>query len=241
MKFPTCASVTCVLITGAAPRASAQYVLEGNATWTWEASADEGATWSRGRLEVDAPQQSVFVRASCQFSQVARLCYFGLSELDATITGVDGAGSNDWVSPDIFVGVSSRRQHASMRFGSVIKIDHASDTLPPGEGTDWLRVHQNSPSAGGPSTFANPIDQLLYYQLNLDGSPGDRLIGGVFRQFPTLDANRNVIVCEWLDQFRTFAQTMTQEPLTIRVVPAPAPLATLALLGAGLFTRRRRF
>ena len=52
-----------------APRAIAQvgYRFEGEATWWWEATIDNGATWTQGLLEVPQAETIVHVRASCAF------------------------------------------------------------------------------------------------------------------------------------------------------------------------------
>lgn len=236
------AAVTLAIIGTAVCDAPAQYVLEGRATFSWEASIDGGATWTRGTLQVSPTQASVQVRASCAFTNIAPLCYFGYAEFDGTIVGVDGAGMGDWLSAESIVNQGPQFAIVGTRFGNLLKIDHLSDLALPGEGTRWVSVGQNSPSAGGPTrpgSFANPYAELLSYQLNFDGTPGDRLIGGVFRQFPTLPPDRNVIVWEWHGQFRTFAQQMTQDPLTIRVMPAPG-VVVVAIVASCIAGRRRR-
>jgi len=56
-----------LLASTAAPALAQGYRLTGEATWWWEASADNGQTWAPTLLEVPSTQSVVKVRASVSF------------------------------------------------------------------------------------------------------------------------------------------------------------------------------
>lgn len=97
--------------------------------------------------------------------------------IDQTITGMNGAGLSDTaIVTDR--GFANQQTLVPRRFGNVLKIDDVSDSLPPGMGASHWGVFQPG-HAVGPYTYANPVLGLLDFNLNLDGSVGDRHIGGV--------------------------------------------------------------
>lgn len=219
----------------------------GTAQFWWEASADDGATWSRDVLEVEAAQPSVRVRAWTAWEPGAGqgvYQYFASCSFDVIVEGINGAGQADTASELHRTRYLDSLPHpmAAMRFGDVLKIDDERDTLPPGEGTRWLRFSQ--PPANIPGwefQFQNPIT-LFSFVLELDGTEGERIVHQVFRPHAGAPG----------DPPRYFLQTYTSETglgnypdgeggvfdLRIRVVPAPAAAALLVL--AAFCPRRRR-
>lgn len=228
--------------------ASAQgYRLTGEATWWWEASSDGGSTWTPSLLEVSSEQSVVKVRASVAFPP-DRWHYFQGARIDQMITGVNGAGLNDTVvvtDP----GFTNQQTLASRRFGSVVKIDDVSDILPPGEGPGHWGIFQPGFSTG-PWTYANPVLGVIDFNLNLDGSEGDRLVGAWWRDWTVFYPNDPVVANlpptirvannnPFTGQDYIFP-TLTIHDLTIRVVPAPSCAALLATACGFAGARRRR-
>ena len=210
----------------------------GTGTWTWEVSADGGATWATGLVEVPPEQQEVRVRAVAAWTSDAG-GWFGLARVDALWASIDNAGLADSVTsieryrPFTF----SAQTLVATRFGHVIKIDDIRDTLPPGEGDRTILPGQGIPQWGG-STTANPA-ALFEFRIALDGSPGDRLASGAFRP-PNSNGNS-------IDRiFTVYADNngLTNLPLvtvsnaTVRVVPSPGGAAFA--IGAALWAARRR-
>lgn len=218
---------------------SAVWAQVGTGTWTWEVSADGGKTWAGGLVEVPLEQQEVRVRAVAAWSADAG-GWFAAGKPDATWTSIGSAGLGDTVShieryrP---FGASAQNLTAT-RFGSVIKVDDARDTLPPGEGSLSVWASQLPPGFGMAST-ANPA-ALFEFRIALDGTPGDREASGIF-----LAVSSGGNTTDRLFAVYTTSSGLTNFPLTtmhnatVRVVPAPA---SPALLGAAvlLATRRRR-
>lgn len=212
--------------------AQTQYVLGGPATWTWRASLDGGQSWATSLVEAPQSQASVIIQALVAFpAEPTR--YLGIVALDGTISGVGGAGPLDTVS-DIFRGaLYNVPQAAALRFGNVIKVDFIWDTQPPGEGPWWFFIGQPAPGLGA-VLFDNPLF-VMQYTLNLDGSPGDREIGGVWRRFVQFPDGDYAYTHSFLQPDVITAHPLTHEPLTIHVLPAPGAWA----LGLAALTRRR--
>jgi hypothetical protein len=226
-----------------ATAAHAQTVrFEGQATWWWEASADGGATWSASTLEVPQSQGTVRVRTTCSFPPVFGY-YLGGAAIDQRITGVSNAGLNDTLSI-LNVGIMSVQTFAARRFGNILKIDDVSDTLPPGEGSAHLFIGQPNPSIG-PYTLANPITNLVVFDLHLDGSAGDRFVDAWWRDwtpnYPQIPPGPRIHVRNRdLADPDIIVPDLTVNPLTIRVIPAPGAVAVLAAFGFAVGRRRRR-
>lgn len=236
-----------ILATNTAPAFAQGYRLTGEASWWWEASGDGGSTWSPSLLEVPATQSLVKVRASVSFPP-DRWHYFMGAMIDQTITGVNGAGPNDTAvvtDPGFF----NPQTLVSRRFGNVLKIDDVSDTLPPGEGSGNWGIGQPS-FAAGPWTYANPVIGVIDFNLNLDGSEGDRLVSAWWRNwtawFPNDPVVANLPPTILVANNNPFTgqdfilPTLTINDLTIRVVPAPGVVALLASACAFGGLRRQR-
>jgi hypothetical protein len=235
-------ATTSMVMVAVANVQTAGYRFEGTATWWWEASADGGTTWTQTLLEVPQEHTVVQVRASCAFPQVPRY-YFGGAMIDQAITGVNGAGPNDSVNV-LNVGFFNQQTIAVQRFGPILKIDDVSDTAPPGQGPGHLAIFQPSPAVGA-YTYANPVTNLVRFDLLLDGTMGDRLINAWWRNwtmffpnFPDVGPSIFVRHNDLLDLDFIFP-TLTVHDLTIRVIPAPGAVALPCpvLLWS---TRRRR-
>jgi hypothetical protein len=230
-------------ISVAASATHAQTVrFEGQATWWWEASADGGATWSQSVLEVPSNQPAVRVRAACSFPQVFGY-YFGAAFIDQRITGLNNAGLGDSLTI-LNVGILSAQTFAARRFGNVLKIDDINDVLPPGEGQGHLGIGQPNPSIG-PYTLANPIINLVVFDLHLDGSAGDRFVDAWWRDwtpnYPQIPPGPRIHVRNRdLADPDIIVPDLTVNPLTIRVIPAPGAVAVLLAPGLAIARRRRR-
>lgn len=248
LRWNATASAAVVVACAASPAlAQIGYRLTGEATWWWEASADNGQTWVPTLLEVPSTQSVVKVRASVAFPP-DRWHYFLGAWIDQTITGVNGAGLNDTV----FVtdpGFNNQQTLASRRFGNVLKIDDVSDTAPPGEGPAQWAIGQPGFSAG-PWTYANPVIGVIDFNLSLDGSEGDRLVSAWWRDWSVLFPNDPVVAnlppTILVANNNPFTgqdfilPTLTINDLTIRVVPAPGVAVLFATACAFAGVRRAR-
>jgi hypothetical protein len=214
-------------------------VVRGLATWDWEVSLD-GQTWNRGLVEVPREQQSVEVRAQCRFDQETPNFYFGGSLFDGIVEGV---GVGDTIS-NIQFGTTlfNAADVAVSRFGNTLKVDSASDSLPPGIGPRWLSPVQPHPITPRQNDFSNPFE-MFSYRLNLDGTAGVRDIGAVFRTVvpPGVPSGLYVAVYEWGNTTNTYYQALTVNPASVRVIPTPSACLIPALAYACLTRRRRSF
>jgi hypothetical protein len=218
------------------------YRFEGQANWWWEASADGGATWSQTIISVPQSQSSIRVRATCSFPPVFGY-YFGGAMIDQTITGVHNSSIGDTATV-LNVGFNNQQTIGVTRFGNVLKIDDASDSLPPGQGASHLGIFQPQPALG-PFTLANPVTNLVVFNLHLDGSLGDRVVDAWWRSWegylPGMpDVSPAIFVYNRnLNDTDLIFPSLTVNPLTIRVVPVPG-IPAIALIATVLVARRRR-
>ncbi len=208
-----------------------------SAAFRWQASADNGATWSSSSLSVPQTSASVLVRAVASWTPSSTDEVFARLNFDATVEGRLGSGLADGASafvvgnpPAVVGGVQSV---GTFRFGSILKIDRNTDASPPGLGSDWLSIFQLSGMIGlPPISFDNPIT-LFSYRLDLDGTPGQRQLSA------TLQSGFLILFPDWRsNQIR--GEPISVEPLTLTVLPAPGAIALLALGGVVVASRRRR-
>jgi hypothetical protein len=216
--------------------------IEGEATWWWEASIDQGVSWTWSMLEVPQDQGTVRVRASCAFPP-GRAHYFAGAMIDQVITGLDGAGMSDTVTV-VDPGFTNPQTLMARRFGSVLKIDEESDTLPPGEGPSHWGIFQPGHAVGA-YTYANPVLGVIEFDLHLDGTPGDRLINAWWRDWtawfpdiPDMGPAFLMLNRDFVD-YGFIYPDLTVHDLTIRVVPSPG-IPAIALIATPLVARRRR-
>ncbi len=205
------------------------------AQFQWLVSTDEGASWQGGAVQVPQNQASVLVRARLAWTPDAALDAFLTSSLDVVVANcgpgdsvsawrrfVDGGLASDFTG---FLG--------AFRFGSTIKVDRSTDSLPPGQGPSWIPLGNRLPFQVG-FNISNPVD-LIEYRLHLDGTPGTRELGQVF-----LWTDLSVMIyTDWTTQSSTRLPT-TPMPGYITVLPAPGAVALLALGGVVAARRQRR-
>lgn len=213
----------------------------GSGTFAIELSADGGETWRSGLTEVEPGPRTVLGRVAVQWTADAGYC-FAASQFDIGIafpTGAEDAVTNA-IRP-FFFGRGSVQTIVATRFGSTIKIDDVRDTLPFGAGTRGVFPGQLPEAFAGwpPPTRENPA-HVFTFNLNLDGTPGDRFVSAAF-----VPASNGALVRIYTTV--TGAQNSLgigpgMGPLeihfaSIRVVPAPG-----CVLGAllGLWAGRRR-
>lgn len=213
--------------------AVAQVVYGGEGHWWWEASVDGGATYSAGLVEVPQSQASVLVRGRFEFP-AAPLHYFGIAGLDAAVFNpAPGDNITNVTGGEVMIsGVVHR-------LPGILKIDAVGDSLPPGQGPGWAGLRQDPPWTIPVPSYSNPIT-LVEYRLTLDATPGNRLIGGIF-VYSDVDGHSTAatIYSTYVsDRDIVYRVSFTQDPLTVRVVPAPGVLG--AVCSALVLTARRR-
>jgi hypothetical protein len=202
----------------------------------WELSKDGGASWQQGSTIVDATNLAVDARLRIAWTSPVSTAqdFFGNARFDGTVQGLVAAGSLDTVTSitALVNGVMQTPLAAvqGRRFSTdLIKID-LGDPLPPGQGA-FVTVN-NAPALGG-LTAANPVT-VLQYRLNLDGSPGSRIVSCAL---PTSQPVSIALFGLPAGQQPTFVPTV--QSATLVVVPSPSCLTLAGLAGAVLLRRRR--
>jgi hypothetical protein len=239
--FGTFASlaIACVVVDCSAQVTN--FVRYGQAIWTYEGSVDGGSTWQRGLIEA-VPGATVQVRALGFFDRATPSCYYGSTFYDAQITN---ASLDDSVSRlgfgQLLYNIFLPSLNVQRFPNNTLKIDFATDIDPPGVGSRWLSPGQPHPSATIANIFDNPL-LVMSFDYQLDMTEGDRVISNAFRRvsFPGLQTDEYLTVYDSLDFFTLYAEPIRQEPLTLRVVPAPGS-ASILLIGMVLGSRRRSY
>jgi len=223
-----------IVLLCACPSAQAQNIrFEGSASIWWEASFDGGATWQRELVTAPSSTRSVMVRSVCDFERGPQYYFNGIG-LDGTVTGIGGAGERD-VATGLRRNAVGIQPLAAQRFANVIKLDDADDREPPGLGP--LRIVVVQSQALGPYPTITPY-WMIQYNLSLDGSTGDRVVDAWYRVPPGFPQDRYVAIGINFSQDLIYP-SVTNHPLTIRVVPSPASVFVV-LSGMATFVRRRR-
>lgn len=167
--------------------------------------------------------------------------YFAQVAFDATVRAATG-GFADTVSnlgsqPSSWNYVQTTG-FSSTRFGETLKIDEARDTLASGLGPNWINPYQATP-LGPPLMHAeNPVE-FFQFQLNLDGSLGQREISAVFATRPTRPDRYIGLYQPPYTQSDMYAPS-TFIPATVTVVPPPGVGASFVAASLAVLARRRR-
>ncbi|MDX2146098.1 MAG: hypothetical protein SFZ23_01145 [Planctomycetota bacterium] len=205
----------------------------GTATFTWQASVDHGQTWQSNFLQIDQSMRNLKVRGWLDWSPDAGVSV-AATTFDCMIrTSSTGDAVDDPTRREPFNSFPQQTLVAT-RFDDTIKIDDVRDTSPPGVGTRGVVIGQTWADSGFPNTLDRPLS-LLDFSLRLSSDPGDRTIDSEFLWVSQFD----VAIYISRSGSRTNLPLTTTVPLTIRVIPAPGPMAALAAL-AVIATRRRR-
>lgn len=217
----------------------AQVTPQGTATWRWEASIDGGASWQGGLIETLHNPRIVLVRAMVSFETFAHNAYLGGAWLDPYVL-TPGPG-DDILSSTAPVGSTSRLATTAAspdRFPGLLKLDHVDDHEPPGQGPAWYRAIQQTYQTINEPIWDNPMF-LMGFTLLLDGTPGDRRVEAVFRDYFGYPG-RPIGVDTIRPYTISMLQAVDQVPVTIRVLPAPGSFALVASAGVWGLARRRR-
>lgn len=221
--------------------AKCAFAQSGTGLFQWQVSADNGATWQSGNLQVSESQPSVRVRANVSWN--APGIAFAIAGLDVVVEGLEGAGSADSITnilrPPTFLDGTPTNRVSVQRFGNLLKIDDSRDTSPPGTGpsTLWLIQTFNEISLNRD----NPIT-ILEYTLILDGSLGTRRLSEIF--FTTTNGYRdniNRLFDVYTSRFTYNMPTSTRLGASVTVIPAPGASFFAAFGTVMIAARRRRF
>jgi hypothetical protein len=224
-----------ILIAACSLMQSSAFAQIGSATFTLQASLDNGATWRQGTVDVPVSGEPVLIRAWIEWTFDAGVA-FSTCTFDIAIenSGTQDV-ARDFRRPFPLDQISTQTIVAS-RFGTTIKIDDSRDTFQPGVGARGVQPRQFHPNFGQPHTTANPLS-VFDFVFVPDSTIGARLVKVPFLQgfppnfdsiscYPTPDGGGNLV--------RT-----TLFPLTINVIPSPSTATALLCLPA-LASRRRR-
>ena len=225
-----------IAIAGLAAAASAQ----GTGSIVYQVSADNGATWNNGTIDVDQSQTSVLVRIQASWSSDLNMYAFAGSQFDAVVSGAGAGDSVSDATRPFPTGAGSNQTIVATRFGNEIKIDDVRDTSGPGAGTRGVFPGQLVEQFAGTNfTSANPIN-IFTFKLNLDGTEGLRS----FRNLYIAPSGGNTT--DHVMRVYTSSSGGQNNPVTTTtgggvnvVIPAPGSLALLGL-GALAAGRRRR-
>lgn len=224
-------------LAGAAAVANAQDV--GIGKFTWEVSLDGGATWAGGVVDIDPSNASVLVRARALWDGTNGMYAFAGAQFDALVTTASPNGDTAGNFVRISNGVNTAQTIVATRFGNVLKIDDARDTLGPGLGTRGVFPGQLVENFAGTNfTSANPVT-IFQYELFIDHTDEtDRLLSETFiapSGGNTIDRVMRIYTSPTGGQN---TPVTTRNNAVLRYIPTPATLALLGL--GGLMVGRRR-
>lgn len=188
---------------------------------------DQGQSWNNSAVVAGAA--TVRVRAVFAWSDVPgnlETQGFGGSSFDAVILNTDLGDSVDSIIKPTPFEVYQQELRA-MQFAGGLKIDPASDTSAPGQGTGWVNPGQQ-PDFGIIPSFNtdNPVS-VFGYSLHISDVAGTREVSSIFNDTP----NRalTILVTRSGAAFRFSADQVTLNAATITVVPSPGAAALLAI------------
>lgn len=226
-----------VAVAGLASGATAQL---GTGLIEWQVSADGGAAWASGLTEVPPEQGSVLVRARASWSIDGGMYAFAGSQFDVVVKGAAPGDEVTNARRSWPFTSGSIQTIVVQRFGDVLKVDDARDTLPPGEGPRGVFPGQLVPQFGTNFTTANPAT-IFEFTLQLDGSEGDRDLWSLYIAPPGGNTIDRVMRIYTSASGAQNTPSTTTRGVTIRVIPAPwAGTALLAAWGAMAPRRRSR-
>ena len=213
----------------------------GAADFRWQASLDGGATWHGDWLDVPEGTASVRVRALVSWVPEPGVGYaFAGCRFDAVVEAAGGGPADtasDFLRPPP-LHLAFTQTITAVRFGSVLKIDDARDTLPPGEGTRGVVPAQLIEIPGDtPYNTANPIS-IFEFVLWFDGTPGRRELGEHFIAPGGGNSTDRVLSIYTSPTGATNIPLTTRHALAINVLPAPG--AALPLPAGVLAQRSKR-
>ncbi len=230
-----------------ATRTTAQ--LSANASFHF--SGDNGTTWQANSISVPATQSSILVRMSVTvLDGVQELpgtdTHFSAANLESYVTTSSPTG--DTIASPLVHQVSSPGQPAlqpagfaaGRRVGNILALDRRNDTTPLGSNPAIVVLNEFT-SSNGPFRF-NPLT-VLQYQLNLDGSMGQRSFSSTFLPIVTpavsVGANQVGVYDYRNTSLVVRAVDVAQVPATLTIIPAPGSILLTASAGLLMLRRRR--
>ncbi len=199
-------------------------------TTSWEVSANNGLSWQAGTVQLPQSQQSVLVRHVVTWGTPGLGDYLVSGGVIPRIQTVGQTGLSDTVS-----GIQRRQifmQPASSgtmgrRFTTNEILVTTSATTPP---TGPITFFTNDPILG--TTFpANPVD-VVQFQLNLDGTAGERVISDWV-------SNNSFYRVVSIATPGPYTYSFSHSSTSLIVIPTPTTLAMLAVTSSVLMRRRR--
>eukprot|EP00004_Rigifila_ramosa_P008969 TRINITY_DN20428_c0_g1_i1.p1 TRINITY_DN20428_c0_g1~~TRINITY_DN20428_c0_g1_i1.p1 ORF type:complete len:226 (+),score=50.28 TRINITY_DN20428_c0_g1_i1:63-740(+) len=218
-----------VALAGLAAAANAQ---APTATYTWQVSDDNGATWD---AEATGNGATVKVRLLASWTGIADALGvgYGGGQFDATLlsAGLPGVVSN--ISRPVPFNFAAQTLVASAVVGGM-KIDTAADVSAPGAGTGWVNPGQGAYFAN-PAGF-NSINGAVVFQYDILTGINEVNIGMVLNTIT--GRAMSVYSNDTGTQVRISSTATTINGARI-VVPTPGSLALLGLGGLAAARRRR--
>jgi uncharacterized protein (TIGR03382 family) len=222
-----------IALAGIAAAANAQA-----GVYTWQVSADNGATWSS--LVSGSSGSTVKVRLLASWSGVALGTGgvdgdigYGGGQFDGKVTNGGGDTFAAITRPDPFA--FAVQSLVSSTIGADAKLDTAADTSGFGAGTGWVGPGQQNRTNAGPA-YNNTNGAVVFsYSITLGASSSDRIVGMVLNS--AAGRAMSIYTNAAGTQVRISATAVTVNNATISV-PTPGSMALLGL--GGLVAGRRR-
>ncbi len=223
----------------------------------WQVSLDSGATWQTGSIVASQSQGSVWVRAVTTVRENGVAVPSG-SVPNLTYALMEGWSTTAAPNGDVVTGVSritpavpvavlpsprplSLQSAVSRRVSNVLFVDRITDTLPPGQGLG-IAIDNFPGGQGQVPGMANPLP-IFSMSVGLDGTAGDRVFSGAFvssSRFSIAVPTGHVLTGNPGAPSTWTAAPVTQFPVTLTIIPAPASAAMVVAGGLMLALRRRR-
>jgi hypothetical protein len=233
-----------LVVAGVAAAAGAQIT---SPVVSWEASSDNGATWTNNLVIASA--QNVLVRGRLSWTGSTGGTALASVSFDGVITGnVAGESASGFAKP-VYQTVGAETVTA-YSLANQIKISNSLDTdgSVAGGNTTWLTIGADAALAAGTNfSTANPIT-FLTYSIAVDGSSHTLTISSIMNNAGTSSSNYRAVRIynadangNTLGTFTTFnrAQVGVNDATIQVIIPTPGTLA-LAGLGGLAAARRRR-
>lgn len=196
----------------------------------WEAN-DGVSGWTRGSLATT--QSNVQVRLAIEWDAPASLA-FGSIAFDGVISNTaasDAVTNIARIDPWQYVGETLVATHQ----GSTIKLDNATDTALPGQGSSWVFAAQAAPDITTIGMdFSHTVFPLSFNLGLATGAYGTRSIS--MAPFHYRTGQTSLL---WMQDYSGLRVDATIQGVDVTYVPTPTAMTALSLAGLASIRRKR--